>query len=40
MRDHITKLEHYYDERNTSLSDYSIMLKNIPKQKFIQMRLK
>lgn len=40
MRDHITKLELYYDERNTSLSDYSIMLKNIPKQIGIQKTLK
>lgn len=40
MRDHITKLEAYYDERNTSLSDYSVILKNIPKQKNIQLKLK
>ena len=30
MRDNISKLKEYYDERNTSLSDYAIMVKNIP----------
>lgn len=32
MRDHICKLDAYYDERDIMLSDYSIMLKKIPKQ--------
>ena len=30
MRDNVSKLKEYYDERNTSLSDYSLMIKNIP----------
>ena len=30
MRNRLRKLSAYYDERNTSLSDYSIMMKNIP----------
>jgi hypothetical protein len=40
MRDHLTKLESYYDERNTSFADYSVMLKNIPKQKGLEQKLK
>ena len=39
MRDHMLKLEAYYDERNTSLSDYSIMVKDIPKSKGIKKKL-
>ena len=39
MRDHIRKLEAYYDERNTSLSDYSVMMKNIPKIKNVKKKL-
>ena len=30
MRDHIIKLESYYDERTTSLSDFTVIIKNIP----------
>lgn len=32
MRDMIKKTNDYYDERTCSLSDYSVMIKNIPKQ--------
>ena len=40
MRDHMIKLEAYYDERNTSLSDYSVIIKEIPKIKGIQNKIK
>lgn len=40
MRDHISKLDAYYDERDIMISDYSIMLKKIPKQQNIQSKLK
>lgn len=30
IRDKILKLHEYYDERRCSLSDFSIILKNIP----------
>lgn len=39
MRDNIKKLANYYDERNTSLSDYSIMMKNLPMTKGIQQKI-
>ena len=39
MRDHMLKLESYYAERNTSLSEYSVMLKNIPRVKHLKKRL-
>jgi hypothetical protein len=39
MRDKIMKLEAYYDERSTTLTDYSIIIKNIPKQKKLQAKL-
>lgn len=32
MRDNLMKLEAYYDERTTSHSDYTVMMKNIPKR--------
>jgi hypothetical protein len=32
MRDTIKKTNDYYDERTTSLSDYSILISNLPKQ--------
>lgn len=34
------KLEAYYDERSTTLTDYSIIIKNIPKQKKLQAKLR
>jgi hypothetical protein len=40
MRDKIIKLESYYDERTTSLSDYAVILKNIPPQKNLQSKLR
>jgi len=30
MRDTIKKTNDYYDERTTSLSDYSIIINNLP----------
>ena len=33
IRDLITKTRNYYDERTTSLSDYSLILHNLPKRK-------
>lgn len=39
MRDHICKLDAYYDERDIMLSDYSVMLKKIPKQSNIQQKI-
>ena len=32
LRDKLIKLESYYDERTTSLSDYAVIMKNIPPQ--------
>jgi hypothetical protein len=32
MRDTIRKTNDYYDERTTSLSDYSILMSNLPKK--------
>lgn len=40
MRDRLRKLSAYYDERNTSLSDYSIMMKKIPKVDHIQEKVR
>ena len=40
MRDHISKLDAYYSERDIMLSDYSIMLKKIPRQPNIQAKLR
>ena len=40
MRDKIIKLESYYDERTTSISDYSVIVKGIPPQKGIQAKLR
>lgn len=33
IRDLITKTRNYYDERTCSLSDYSILLTNLPERK-------
>ncbi len=40
MRDHLYKTEQYYDERRCSMSDYSIILSNLPKVKGVQNILK
>jgi hypothetical protein len=40
MRDHITKMDAYYGERDISLGDFSIMLKKLPKQPQIQSKLR
>ena len=40
MRDHISKLDSYYTERNTLYADYSLMLKEIPKQLGIQKKVR
>lgn len=40
MRNRIIKLEAYYDERNTSLSDYSIIVKGLPKITGVQTSLR
>lgn len=40
FRNRIIKLEEYYDERTTSLSDYSVFIKGIPKMKGIQHKLR
>jgi hypothetical protein len=40
IRNRVTKLEEYYDERTTSLSDYSIIIKGLPRAKGIQKTLK
>lgn len=32
MRDALTKLIGYYDERATTFSDYSLLIKNLPKK--------
>jgi hypothetical protein len=39
IRNRVTKLEEYYDERTTSLSDYSIIIKGLPRAKGIQKTL-
>ena len=36
----MTKKDSYYKERNTDISDYSIIIKNIPKVKGIKSRLR
>jgi hypothetical protein len=33
IRDLITKTRNYYDERTCSLSDYSVMVTNLPRKK-------
>lgn len=40
MRDVIRKTNEYYDERTTSLSDYSILLCNLPKKDGMKNRLR
>ena len=40
MRDNLIKLEAYYDERTTSLSDYTVLLKYLPKTKGVQKKIK
>lgn len=40
IRNRITKLEAYYDERTTSLSDYSVFFKGLPHMKGIEKNLK
>lgn len=40
IRNRITKLEAYYDERTTSLSDYSVFFKGLPPIKGIKLKLK
>lgn len=32
VRDHLTKSWRYYDERETSFGDFSILLGNLPKK--------
>ena len=36
MRDKIIKLEAYYDERTCSITDYAVIMKNIPRQVGLQ----
>ncbi len=36
IRDNIRKTIEYYDEKTTSLSDYSFLIKNLPKKNGIQ----
>jgi hypothetical protein len=36
IRDAIRKTYEYYDEKTTSLSDYSIIIKNLPMKSGIQ----
>ena len=38
-RNNLRKTAHYYDERTTSLSDYSILIKNLRPQKKIREKL-
>ena len=40
MRDVIRKTNEYYDERTTSLSDYSVLLCNLPKKEGMKNRLR
>ena len=40
MRDKIIKLNSYYDERSASLSNYSLIMKNMPKKHGIQATLR
>jgi hypothetical protein len=40
LRDVIRKTNEYYDERTTSLSDYSILLCNLPKKEGMKNRLR
>lgn len=40
MRDKLVKLEAYYDERTTSLSDYAVIIKNMPLQAGIKEKFK
>ncbi len=35
IRDKIRKTNEYYDERSTTLSDYSVTLKHLPRKKGI-----
>jgi hypothetical protein len=39
MRDVIRKTNEYYDEKTTSLSDYSILICNLPKREGMKKRL-
>lgn len=39
MRDLIVKTIEYYDEKTTSLSDYSIQIKDIPLQDKVQSKI-
>lgn len=39
IRDLITKTRDYYDERTCSLSDYSVLVTNIPSQRGTKARL-
>ena len=36
IRDHIQKTKEYYDEKTTTLSDYSLIFKNLPLKNGIQ----
>lgn len=39
IRDLITKTRNYYDERTCSLSDYSIIVTNVPERKGTRRKL-
>lgn len=36
VRDHLTKSWKYYDERDTSFADFSILMGNLPKKEEIE----
>jgi hypothetical protein len=40
MRDMIRKTNDYYDERTTSLSDYSVLFRNLPKKLGTEKRIR
>ncbi len=40
MRDSLSKLIGYYDERNTTFSDYSVIMKYVPNKENIKESLK
>ena len=40
IRDNIRKTVQYYDEKTTSLSDYSFIMKNLPMKEGIQQNIK
>jgi hypothetical protein len=40
IRDNILKTKEYYDERTTSLSDFSFIIKNLPLKDGIQQNIR